>query len=459
MTYTRGSLPHEFRSPHELCGAEVGESILAAFSGGSDSSAMLDMLAKYCATTGTTLFAAHVNHGIRGAEADSDEEFCKREAERLGIKLFVLKEDVPAYAQAHKLSIETAARQVRYEFFDSIMRENNIHILATAHNANDNLETMLFNLSRGCGLSGICGIPPTRKCENGYVVRPILEMSKAQILEYCKDNGIEFVTDSTNTDTDYTRNMIRAQIIPALMGINEGAVENAARLSRALRDDARCLESMTDWFLEELEEDMSIDTQKLIGSPVAIASRAIIALYKDASGGESLEQVHVTDILRLCEKCVPHSKIQLPANIDARIENKRLYFEKRQETPKSTEEYCVTLKNGVNYIPQTNATVIIGDLQDDENIRGNVTELYFDSTKISGALVARSRIPSDKIRVGGINKSIKKLLCDKKIPLEIRYRLPVICDGEGVIAVPHLATADKARTKGGDLKLKFILND
>ena len=458
MTYTCGSLPREFRSPHELCGAEVGESILAAFSGGSDSSAMLDMLAKYYAETGATLFAAHVNHGIRGAEADSDEEFCRNTANRLGIKLFVLKEDVPAYAEKHKLSIETAARQVRYEFFDRIMRENNIHILATAHNANDNLETMLFNLSRGCGLSGICGIPPTRKCENGYVVRPILGMSKVQILEYCKNNEIKFVTDSTNTDTDYTRNMIRAQIIPALMGINENVVENAARLSNVLRDDASCLESMTDWFLEELEDDMSIDTQKLIVSPVAIASRAIIALYKDASGGESLEQVHVADILRLCERCIPHSKIQLPAHIDARIENSRLYFEKRQDLPLGTEEYLVTLERGTNYISQTNTTIIIGDLQD-ENIYGNVTELCFDSDKIHGSLVARQRAPSDKIHVGGMNKSIKKLLCDKKIPLEVRYRLPIICDDEGVIAVPHLAISDRARTKHGDLKLKFILND
>lgn len=458
MTYPCGSLPREFRTAHALCGADEGESILAAFSGGSDSSAMLDMLAKYCAQTGTALYAAHVNHCIRGAEADKDEEFCRETAKRLGVKIFVLKVDVPAYAQEHKLSVETAARELRYEFFDRIMRENNIHILATAHNANDNLETILFNLSRGCGLSGICGIPPVRKCEGGYVVRPILEMSKTQILEYCRDNGIEFVTDSTNTDTDYTRNMIRAQIIPALMAINSGAVENAARLSATLRDDAACLESMTDWFLESIEDDMSVDTEKLIGSPTAISSRVIIALYREVSGGKSLEQVHVNDIIRLCERCVPHSKIQLPSGIDAKIENKRLYFEKRCELPSAPEEFCVTLTDGKNSIPQINAEIITKDSQD-ENISGNSISLYFNSAKICGSLVARNRQSSDKIKVNGVNKSIKKLLCDKKIPLEIRYRLPVICDDEGVIAVPFLAVADRARTKNGDLELKFILND
>ena len=458
MTYACGSLPREFRSAHALCGADESESILAAFSGGSDSSAMLDMLAKYCAQTGTALYAAHVNHCIRGAEADKDEEFCREIAKRLGVKIFVLKVDVPAYAQEHKLSVETAARELRYEFFDRIMRENNIHILATAHNANDNLETILFNLSRGCGLSGICGIPPVRKCEGGYVVRPILEMSKTQILEYCRDNGIEFVTDSTNTDTDYTRNMIRAQIIPALRAINSGAVENAARLSATLRDDAACLESMTDWFLESIEDDMSVDTEKLVGSPAAIWGRVIIALYREVSGGKSLEQVHVNDIIRLCERCVPHSKIQLPSGIDAKIENKRLYFEKRCELPSAPEDFCVTLTDGKNSIPQINAEIITKGSQD-ENISENSISLHFNSAKICGSLVARNRQSSDKIKVNGVNKSIKKLLCDKKIPLEIRYRLPVICDDEGVIAVPFLATADRARTKNGDLELKFILND
>ena len=458
MTYPCGSLPREFRSAHALCGADEGESILAAFSGGSDSSAMLDMLAKYCAQTGTALYAAHVNHCIRGAEADKDEEFCRETAKRLGVKIFVLKVDVPAYAQEHKLSVETAARELRYEFFDRIMRENNIHILATAHNANDNLETILFNLSRGCGLSGICGIPPVRNCEGGYVVRPILEMSKTQILEYCHANGIEFVTDSTNTDTDYTRNMIRAQIIPALMAINSGAVENAARLSATLRDDAACLESMTDWFLESIEDDMSVDAEKLVGSPAAISSRVIIALYREVSGGKSLEQVHVNDIIRLCERCVPQSKIQLPSGIDAKIENKRLYFEKRCELPSAPEDFCITLTDGKNSIPQINAEIITKGSQD-ENISENSISLYFNSAKICGSLVARNRQSSDKIKVNGVNKSIKKLLCDKKIPLKIRYRLPVICDDEGVIAVPFLAVADRARTKNGDLELKFILND
>lgn len=446
-------------SPHALCSLPTTETVLVAFSGGADSSALLHLMKDYCASAGTKLFAAHVNHGIRGDEANRDEEFCRQTAASLGIELFVHRENVPEYAKAHSLSIETAAREVRYAFFDRIMEQNGIRILATAHNADDNLETMLFNLSRGCGLNGICGIPPARPCKHGYVVRPILSMSKAEILDYCAKRGIAFVTDSTNTDTDYTRNMIRANIIPALKEINSGVVENSARLASTLRSDAACLESLTDWFLEELCEDMSIDLQKLLGSPAAVADRAMIALYREISGGASMERTHVLDVRRLCERAVPHSRIQLPANTDACIENGRLYFEQRREKTAPPEDFCITLTEGVNEIPQINAKIIIGNSHISKNIYKNSTLLYIDSAKICGSLVARRRRPEDKIRINGINKSIKKLLCDKKIPLDVRYRLPMICDGADVVAVPHLATADKLRTKKDGLKIEFILND
>ena len=399
MSKDTRSLPGGFTAPHLLSGMPKDTPILVAFSGGADSSALLYMMAEYARTTGTKIYAAHVNHGIRGEEADRDELHCRNIAKELGVELFVSRVNVPEYAESMKLGIELAARDLRYEFFDDIMSKYSIPLLATAHNANDNLETILFNISRGCGLSGVCGIPPVRKCKNGYVIRPILELSKTQILEYCEKNGIGFVTDSTNTDTDYTRNMIRAQIIPALEQINAGAVENATRLSATLREDAICIESMTDWFLDELEEDMSIDTQKLVGSPAAVASRAIIALYREASGGKSLEQIHVCDVLRLCEKSVAHSKIQLPAFIDARIENGRLYFERRCELPSAPQEFCVTLTDGTNAISEINATIIMGSSQICSDISKNSTLLNLDPSKIRGTLVARQRAAADKIRV------------------------------------------------------------
>ena len=450
----------KFTSPAQLSGMPEDTPVLVAFSGGADSTSLLHMLTQNARQTGARIYAAHVNHMIRGAEADRDEEFCRKTAEELGIQIFVCRKDVPAYAKERGESIETTARNVRYEFFDSIMREHSIPLLATAHNANDNLETMIFNMIRGCGLTGMCGIPQTRSCSYGTVVRPILSMSREEILQYCEENKLSYVTDSTNIDTDYTRNKIRHEIIPSLMSINSAAVENSARLSRSLRDDSMCLISMADWFLEELNEDASIETEKLLGSPAAIANRAIMSLYHDVSDGKSLEAVHIDAVRALCADAVPHSAIDLPNGIVAKIESKRLYIEKKTEKLKASPQFSQTLCQGENFISEINAQIIIGNSQNAKNIYKNSILLYFDSAKICGNLVARDRRPQDKIKVGGMNKNVKKLLCDKKIPLDIRYRLPIICDDNGIVAIPFTAVRDgmTARDKTNALQVQIILN-
>ena len=439
-------LPREFTPPHLLSGLDKATPILAGFSGGADSTAMLCMLSIYGKSTGAVIYAAHINHGIRGAEADRDESFCRSFCDSLGIELFVLRADVPKIAKETGESIETAARNVRYEFFEKVMKENDIPLLATAHNANDNLETLLFNLARGTSLSGMCGIPETRPCGEGTVIRPILRMQKSDIIEFCNANGLDFVTDSTNSDTDYTRNKIRAEIIPALLEINSGAVKNAARLSKTLTADSLCLESMKNMFLEGLSDGYSVETEKLNGSPDAIVNRALLSLYSHISGGESLEAVHVTALRRLSAEAVPHSSVTLPKGIEAVIENKRLIF-KKAEKKQTVEEYSLPLFEGSNTISQTNCEIVIVNSQNTKNIYKNSILLPIDFAKINGSLFARSRLAGDRILMGGMHKSVKKLMCDKKIPLELRSRIPVICDGDGIVAIPLVGIRDGARAK------------
>lgn len=450
----RYSAPQEFTPPHVLSGMPSDTPILAGFSGGSDSTAMLHMLSAYAKSTGAPLYAAHINHGIRGEEADRDEMFCREFCDGLGVELFVLRADVPAIAKERGESIETAARNVRYEYFEKVMTEKDIPLLATAHNANDNLETMLFNLCRGASLTGMCGIPETRPSGGGRVIRPILRMPKDTILTYCIDNGLSFVTDSTNTDTDYTRNMIRAEIIPALCRINSGAVRNSARLSEALTADSLCLESMKNMFLEGLCEGYSVETEKLNGSPDAIVNRALTTLYSDISEGGSLEWTHIDALRRLSENAVPHSSVTLPKGIEAVIEDKRLVFRKAEKKT-VIEPYSIPLSEGSNSISQTNCEIVIVNSQNTKNVYKNSTPLSLDSAKIKGGLVARSRQAGDKIRSGGMHKSVKKLMCDKKIPLELRSRLPVICDEDGIIAIPFIGIRDGA--KGKDTVLNFYM--
>ena len=438
------NLPRGFSAPHILSGLDEDSAILVGFSGGADSSALLHMLWEYGKQSGAKIYAAHINHGIRGSEADRDEFFCRQACEKLGVEFFSLRADVPAIARDTKESVETAARNLRYSFFDSIMNEHNIKILATAHNANDNLETLLFNLARGSSLSGMCGIPPVRPCSAGIVVRPILEMTKDEIFEYCETNKIDFVTDSTNTDTDYTRNKIRSEIIPILTKINGGAIKNASRLSRSLRADSVCLDSMRDNFTESFFDGYFIEAERLNSSDEALVNRAIVSVYKDISEGGVLEYTHIDAIKELSKKGIPHSTVTLPKGIEAVIEDRRLGFRKIQEKT-TIEPYNKTLNDGKNYISQTNCEIVMSCSQNPKNIYKKSILTTIDFDKICGSLYTRSRLPEDKIFLGGMHKSVKKLMCEKKIPIDLRPRIPIICDNEGIIAIPCVAIRDGAR--------------
>ena len=457
------SLPSGFKPPHLLSGLPQSSSLLVGFSGGADSTALLHLLCRYAQSTGAKIYAAHVNHGIRGEEADRDEIFCRSLAAKLGAEFFSIKVNVPQIAKNTGESIETAARRIRYEYFDRLMQENNVQLLATAHNADDNLETIIFNIARGTGLGGICGIPDSRPCQNGTVIRPILNMEKVEIIEYCRQNSLDFVTDSTNTDTEYTRNRIRAEILPVMRQLNSSAVKNAARMSDMLREDSLCLESMSERFCEELRKDYSIETEKICGSPRAIVSRAIIRLYDEFSGGKTLEQTHVNALMTLAEKAVPHSTASLPGNVEGVIENGRLYFRTKTEKEAVNTEYSVVLNEGKNLISQTNCEIFIEISHSSENIYKNSILMSLDSAKIVGELYARCRQSGDRILMGGMHKSVKKLMCDKKVPLELRSKIPVICDNNGIIAIPFLGVRDGATykksfgDKNSETKLHFYL--
>ena len=439
------SLPSEFRSPAELSGLPADSSILVGFSGGADSTALLHLLSNYAKETGAKIYAAHVNHSIRGDEADRDELFCKTFASDLNIEFFSQKFDVPSIAKETGESIETAARNVRYEYFDLLMKTHGIPLLATAHNADDNLETVIFNICRGSGLSGMCGIPSTRTCEYGTVIRPILGMEKRDIIKYCQKNGLAFVTDSTNADTDYTRNKIRNDIIPILRQINSAAVKNAYRMTENLRADSVCLEGMANAFLNEAENNFSIPLPKLCGVSSSVANRALMNLYSTIANGRTLETTHIEALKALSQKGIPHSAISLPEKIEGVIENGALCLRKKEDKPVVVEDYRIQLCNKENVILQTNAKIFIGNSHNEENVYKNSILLSIDFDKIEGELIARNRCTGDKIRMGGMNKSLKKLMCDKKIPLDIRARLPIICDSNGVLAVPFIGIRDGAK--------------
>ena len=445
------SFPEGFSLPHDISGLAPDTPILVGFSGGADSGTLLHLLCRYSKMSGAKIYAAHVNHGIRGEEALRDEKFCKKAADSLGIDLFVLRANIPSLAKESGESIELCARRVRYEFFSSLMAKHGIPLLATAHNANDNLETLIFNLSRGSGLSGLCGIPQMRECEGGLLIRPILRMSREDVIRYCTDEGIEYVTDSTNTDTDYTRNKIRAKVIPVLKEISQRPEKKAADSSLILRaDNDFILGAAEEFYQKHIKDDGTLPTSAINGAHRAIASRAVIKLYNECSDkdAESLSLVHIEDIIKLCLRAVPHSALSLPSKMCAVIENSSLKIMKKSEQKASVAApFNIPAEHGNNYISQINAEIVIGNTQRQINIYKKSIQMSLDSAKIKGTLTLRSRQEGDRIFMGGMHKSLKKLMCDKKIPLDERYRLPVICDGDEIVAVPFVGVCDTYRIK------------
>ena len=438
-------LPKEFKTPKTLSALPEDTPILVGFSGGADSSALLLMLKAYSEQSGAKIYAAHLNHGIRGSEADRDENFCKQFAESLNVEFFSLRLDIPKIAKESGESIESAARRARYDFFNKIMLENEIPILATAHNADDNLETMIFNLSRGAGLSGLCGIPNSRPTEHGIVIRPILTMEKKDIIAFCNEHKINYVTDSTNADNEYTRNKIRNQIIPLLKEINSNVTKNASRAAETLKEDAIYLQNTTTCFINENCKDYSIELKKLCASSPSIINRALINIYSEISRGKTLEATHINAIRELAEKGIPHSSVSLPYEIEATVENEKLCFIHKSEKNDKTD-FDIELKDEKNVAESANVEIFINFEQYSKNIYKKSILLSIESDKIKGALKARNRRSGDKILSGGVHKSIKKLMNEKKIPIELRERIPIIYDDNGILAIPNVAIRDGAKS-------------
>lgn len=398
--------------------------IVVALSGGADSVTLLLVLEKLGKSMGFSVFALHVNHGIRGEEALRDEKFCIELCDKNCIELKVCRADIPALAAKHKKSLETCGREYRYSALKEFCSENGVDYIATAHNANDNAETVLYNLLRGSGAEGLCGIPEKR--EN--IIRPLLNTSRSDIEAYLASLGQGYVTDGTNSDNCYTRNYIRNVILPACKTVNGDAVEAINRASRAVSEDCEYIKNS----LKELPRDTDLSVL-----PPSLQSRYIINEYKRLCGG-SLEGVHI-DAVKNVLNSTETKYIALPNGINAVVCRGKLGFNKGQQFAGYEE---TPLKEGENLIADGCVRVFVGT-HGERGIRIN-------KNAVCGRLCVRTRRQGDKVLVRKINRNIKKCFIDKKIPPALREIMPIICDERGIIYVPHVGVADRVYPKTGD---------
>ncbi|MBR2190342.1 MAG: tRNA lysidine(34) synthetase TilS, partial [Eubacterium sp.] len=373
-----------------------GNSVVLGVSGGADSICMLKLLSDLQKRLGISLYVLHINHMIRGEEADQDAAFVKKICTKFKVPHRVINVDVPALAEREGLSEEEAGRYVRYDEFSKYAYEVGATKIAVAHNSNDNAETVLMNLARGTGIKGLGGIPPKREMEdaNGNVVeviRPILCLSRKEIEYYLKENEIEYRNDSTNDSTDYTRNKIRLEIMPLLENINDNAMQNITNASNELADTSDYIEKDVDEAYEEFvtEEDgkLFLSDESFAIDPIVLTGVIRKMIENIAGKLKDITRIHVGDVVSLSEKQVG-KKIDLPYSIVAEREYEGIsMFSESNETESETK----------------NKEVIISFEEDDFD-RTSIEELkytkWLDYDKIDDVVV-RTRQKGDYIVIDG----------------------------------------------------------
>ena len=425
----------------ENMSAAIDKGVLVGFSGGADSVFLLSFLLEYRRRTNRSfkILAVHVNHCIRGEEADCDEKFSSDFCSDNGVEFISTHINVPSMSKKLGIGMEEAARNARYSFFDEIIRSrDDISTITVAHNSTDNAETVIMNILRGCGLTGVSGIKPTRD----NIIRPIISISKREIVDLLDICGIKYVTDSSNLSSDYTRNYIRNEIMPMFLRINNDPDEAFARLTESLRLDLEFIMSVASEFIDK-ECSESIVASKIRELSPSIQSRVISKLTY-TNTGVLLEEKHISALRELLK--TDNFIYALPGEMNFVCQRGVCFFlPKKSENKLQTQIF--SLSKGENKISGTNLTVYIGEFDKSSlNVYNFSIQAKLSSDIIDDGLILRFKKDGDLYRYSGVTHKLKKVFNDRNIlPIE-RNLIPILCDSRGIVFVPGLSERDEAKS-------------
>ncbi len=407
--------------------------VIVALSGGADSVCLLSILRYLADRCRIQIEAAHVNHHLRAEASDQDERFVRDLCEKWKIPLTVKDADIKQVCMERKISMEEAGRDVRYAFFDELTHEKPDARIATAHNRNDNAETLIMHFLRGAGVDGMAGIPYTR----GKIIRPILDLTREQVEKYNRLMSLEYVTDETNQENVVTRNRIRNQLLPQLVQeYNPNLVQTLAQSSEFVRADRCYLEQAADQMMKKalVEKDDKkavFHRDEILNAGFAICIRVL---------KNTFAQWNLKVFPEFGWYWTVWSAIQ-------RGSAKQIWY--HNQIAVQVEEGCVRVLCGK---PEKETNHFSCELKRDQFVwveplcrnvwmgtakRSEENGFYFDADKVSGPVLIRSRRPGDffyPLGLGG-RKKVKDYFIDRKIPLEKRNQVPIICCGAGIMQV------------------------
>jgi tRNA(Ile)-lysidine synthase len=429
-------------------------SVVIGVSGGPDSVALLHILLELAPRLSLRLGVAHLNHCLRRNDSDKDAQFVETLARKFDLPCYIHKKDVRNYQIKNRLSLEEAARSVRYEFLNNIAKTKGYNRIAIGHHSDDNAELVLMNLFRGSGTLGLSGIPPVR---GDKIIRPLIQVGRSELVEFLDQNNLKYVSDASNKDTRYLRNRVRHNLIPLLKtDYNPKISEILNRLSSIIKSEEEWLEDMVCPFFEKAvlhtqEDHIILFIQMVNRYPEALQRRIIrMAIQKIKGNLRRIRFVNIDSVIDLLRKVSAYGNIDLPDRIRIQKNRDKLYIFKEKNAlhdlafksdPSGTIifEYKIEKLESV-FIKEIQAHIRFTEMGienvPDYRNTGQYTN-FFDKDILRFPMVLRNVRPGDTFKplgVGGTQK-VKKFFIDKKVPRNERIKCPILLSGGKIVWV------------------------
>ncbi len=456
-----------------------GETVILGLSGGPDSVCLLDLFAKIKGDWQLRIISAHLNHGLRGQDADEDESFCREQSQLAGVEFQSRKTDIASYAFSHKLSLEEAGRLARYHYFLELAEEFKAKSVTVAHHADDWAETVLMRLIRGAGPDGLAGMTYSRPLvfegepfpdPSIQVIRPLLNISRKQILDYLQEKSLLSRTDATNSDTAYLRNRIRHQLIPLLeKDYNPNIRETLCRTADIISREEEYWDSLLDEFFGEnppaQREDgaLTYPRQALNQQPLSLRRRLVRQLIEMAQGHlKGLGFEAVEDIIQLLGSSSAPSALDLPGELRVeRDPDSLVLLPKTTPQPKGIISYELKVPGTLqaNYFKKTFQAQRLDATPEllERILSGNVSpnEVYLDADKLSFPLCLRGWQDGDKMIPLGMpgHKKLHDIFINKKIPKWKRPLIPILHDSDKILWISSTLPSDEGKVTKNTKKI------
>ncbi|CAM3960951.1 tRNA lysidine(34) synthetase TilS [Cohnella lubricantis] len=437
---------------------DEGQTVVAGVSGGPDSMVLLHLLKTMAEEEGFRVVAAHVNHRFRGAEADAEEELVKRVAAEWGVGCETAAIDVPGYIAETGMNPQEAAREKRYAFLRQVARRHHAQTIALGHHADDQAETVLMRLLRGSGIGGLAGIPAKRTENDLELIRPLLRITKCELLEYADRHSIPYAFDSSNADRHYTRNAIRLDLLPALESYNPGVRTSLLRLSEiaAIEDDY--MEAKVREALEETAvrsgEGWTLDAKRFRRLHAALQRRLIKLILNYAAPACAFwDYERVEEAASAIAAVKPAAaRIDIGAGWVCVREYDQAYIGP-QRPDASPFEYAVPGPDFEIIVREAEASFLFRRADDfDGSSLESPWEIYLDEEALRFPLAVRNRRPGDRLDPHGLNgsKKVQDMFVDAKVPRSIRDKVPLLTDAAGtVLWIPGMRRSRHALPMAG----------